>query len=61
MLSSVTDEFVAEYETCTWRRSDAAAEIPAATTVAPDTSAAEAEEIARGFLDAYTAYDADGR
>ena len=43
------------------RDDDPNEQIPAATTVAPDpdASAAEAEEIARGFLDAYVAYDAD--
>ena len=41
------------------RDDDPNEQIPAATTVAPDVSAAEAEGIARGFLDAYVAYDAD--
>ena len=43
------------------RDDDPNEQVPAATTVAPDpdASAAEAEAIARGFLDAYAAYDAD--
>ena len=41
------------------RDDDPNEQIPAATTVVPDASAAEAEEIARGFVDAYVAGDAD--
>jgi hypothetical protein len=43
------------------RDDDPNEQIPAATTVAldPDASAAEAEEVARGFVDAYAAHDAD--
>jgi hypothetical protein len=43
------------------RDDDPNEQIPAATTVAPDldASAAEAEEVARGFVDAYIAGDAD--
>ncbi len=43
------------------RDDDPNEQIPAATTVAtdPDVSAAEAEEVARGFVDAYVAADAD--
>jgi hypothetical protein len=43
------------------RDDDPNEQIPAATTIPadPDASAAEAEEIARGFLDAYAAYDFD--
>jgi hypothetical protein len=43
------------------RDDDPSEQIPAATTVAPDpdASAAEAEQVARGFVDAYVAGDAD--
>jgi hypothetical protein len=43
------------------RDDDPNEQIPAATTVAPDpdASAAEAEEVARGFVDAFVAGDAD--
>ncbi len=42
-------------------RDDSAPQVPADTTVAPDVpdAATAAEEIARGFLDAYAANDAD--
>jgi hypothetical protein len=41
------------------RDDDPNEQIPAATTVAPDVSAAEVEEVARGFVDAYVAGDGD--